>query len=112
MSLPVFNQKERNVITLVLLILLGGIIVYAVRGIIGALLGTVVLYTLFRPLNSWLVLRLKWRRSLAAVLIIVLSFVIIVITFLGIGTLLATRVAAAAKYSACITYTVAYITYA
>jgi len=106
MSLPVFNQKERNVITLVLLILLGGIIVYAVRGIIGALLGTVVLYTLFRPLNSWLVLRLKWRRSLAAVLIIVLSFVIIVIPFLGIGALLATRVAEALKNPAWITNTV------
>src|SRR5690606_26678381 len=106
MSLPVFNQKERNVITLVLLILLGGIMVYAVRGLIAALLGTVVLYTLFRPLNSWLVLRLKWRRSLAAVLIIVLSFVIIVIPFLGIGALLATRVAEALKNPAWITNTV------
>ncbi|WP_379023229.1 AI-2E family transporter [Parapedobacter deserti] len=87
-----FNQKERNIITLVLLILLGATIAYAVRGIIGALLGTMVMYTIFRPLNIWMVERLKWRRSIAAVTIMVISFVIIVLPFLGIGTMLTNKI--------------------
>lgn len=92
MSYSIFTQKERNVITLVLLLLLGAVIAYAVRGIIGALLGTMVMYTIFRPLNIWLVERLKWRRSLAAVFIIIISFLIIVLPFLGIGTMLTNKI--------------------
>ncbi|PPK99469.1 AI-2E family transporter [Parapedobacter indicus] len=92
MSHSVFTQKERNIITLVLLLLLGVVIAYAVRGIIGALLGTMVMYTIFRPLNSWLVERLKWRRPLAAVFIIIISFLIIVLPFLGIGTMLTNKI--------------------
>lgn len=92
MSYSVFNQKERNIITLVLLILLGAVIAYAVRGIIGALLGTMVMYTLFRPVNSWMVERLKWRRPIAAVIIMVLSFIIIVLPVMGIGTMLTNKI--------------------
>jgi len=92
MSYSIFTPKERNIITLVLLLLLGAVIAYAVRGIIGALLGTMVMYTIFRPLNIWLVERLKWRRPLAAVCIIVISFLIIVLPFLGIGTMLTNKI--------------------
>lgn len=97
MSYSVFTPKERNVITLILLIFLGAVILYAVRGIIGALLGTIVLYTIFRPLNSWMVEHLRWRRPLAAISIMVASFVIIVLPFLGIGTLLTNRAIALLK---------------
>ena len=97
MSYSVFTPKERNIITLVLLILLGAVIAFAVRGIIGALLGTMVMYTMFRPMNIWLVEKLKWRRPIAAVAIIVLSFVIIVLPFLGIGTMLTNKIVALIK---------------
>src|SRR5690606_10800708 len=92
MSYSVFTQKERNIITLILLILLGAVIAFAVRGIIGALLGTMVMYTIFRPMNIWLIEKLKWRRPIAAVVIIVLSFLIIVLPFLGIGTMLTNKI--------------------
>ncbi|SEL81467.1 AI-2E family transporter [Parapedobacter koreensis] len=97
MSYSVFNQKERNIITLVLLIVLGAVILYAVRGIIGALLGTMVMYTIFRPLNMWMVEHLKWRRPLVAVIIIVISFLIIVLPFLGIGTMLTNKIISLVK---------------
>jgi len=97
MPYSIFTPKERNIITLVLILFLGAVIAYAVRGIIGALLGTIVMYTVFRPLNIWLVERLKWRRPLAAVVIIVLSFVIIVLPFLGIGSMLTNKIVALAK---------------
>ncbi len=97
MSYSVFTQKERNLITLILLILLGAVIAYAVRGIIGALLGTMVMYTIFRPMNIWLVERLKWRRPIVAVVIIIVSFVIIVLPFLGIGTMLTNKIVGLVK---------------
>lgn len=97
MSYAVFTRKERNIITLILLILLGLVIAFAVRGIIGALLGTMVMYTIFRPMNIWLVEKLKWRRPIAAVVIIVISFLIIVLPFLGIGTMLTNKIVSLIK---------------
>lgn len=88
----IFTQKERNNITLIILIILALVLMYAVRGIIGALLGTLVMYTIFRPMNIWLVDRLRWKRPLSAVLVIVTSFLIIVLPFLGIGTMLTNKI--------------------
>lgn len=88
----IFTLKERNIITLIILILLSIIIVYAVRGIIGAILGTFVMYTMFRPMNIWLVEKLRWNASFSAVIIILLSFVIIVLPFLGIGSMLTKKI--------------------
>lgn len=87
----VFTQKERNTITLIILIILGCILIYAVRGIIGALLSTLVMYTIFRPVNIYLTERLRWRRPLAAVCIIVVSFFMIVLPFLGVGSMLVNK---------------------
>lgn len=84
----IFTKKERNTIILVLIILLGLFLVYAMRGITGAILGTIVMYTIFRPVNMWLVETRKWRRPLVAALIIFISFVIIVMPFLGLGKML------------------------
>lgn len=106
MPYAVFSQKERNIITLVLLVLLGLVIAYAVRGIIGALLGTMVMYTIFRPMNVWLVERLKWRRPIVAVIIIIVSFLIIVLPFLGIGTMLTNKIVSLIKNPDWITRTV------
>lgn len=92
MSNSIFNQKERNIITLIILIILALVLMYAVRGIIGALLGTLVMYTIFRPMNIWLVEKLRWKRPLSAVLVIATSFLIIVLPFLGIGTMLTNKI--------------------
>lgn len=84
----IFNEKERNRIILIIIILLGLVLVYAVKGIIGALLGTMIMYTLFRPMNMWMVERQKWNRPLAATLIIIFSFLVVVLPFLGLGKML------------------------
>jgi len=88
----VFTQVERNTITFSLLIVLSAVILFAVKSIIGALLGTFVMYTLFRPLNILMIEHWRWRRPLVAVLIIIISFVIIVLPFIGIGTMLTNKI--------------------
>ncbi|MDM1047813.1 AI-2E family transporter [Sphingobacterium hotanense] len=84
----VFSQKERNIIILLIVIILGGIILYATRGIFGAFLGTMVMYTLFRNLNIFLIEKWRWPKPLASVFIIILSIIIIVLPFVGIGKML------------------------
>ncbi len=85
---PVFSQKERNIIILIIIILLGAILAYAVRGIFGALLGTLVMYTLFRNLNIFLIERCKWPKSVSSISIIILSIFIVVIPFVGMVSML------------------------
>src|SRR5690606_41157707 len=84
----VFSQKERNVIILIIVIVLGGIILYATSGILGAFLGTMVMYTLFRNLNIFLIEKWHWPRPVSSILISILSIFIIVLRFLGVGKML------------------------
>lgn len=88
MENAVFSQKERNIIILIMVLVLGGILLYATRGLFGALLGTLLMYTLFRNVNIFLIERWKWPKPLSAIFIIVLSIFIIVLPFFGIGKML------------------------
>lgn len=88
MNNDVFTDKQRNIIVLVIIILLAAVLFYAVRNIFGALLGTMVMYTLFRPMNIWMVERRKWNRPMAAVIIIIISFLVIIVPFVGLGKML------------------------
>jgi predicted PurR-regulated permease PerM len=83
-----FSQKERNIIILIIIVVLGGVILYATSGIFGAFLGTMVMYTLFRNLNIFLIEKWNWPKPVSAVVIIVLSIFIIVLPFFGIGKML------------------------
>ncbi len=90
-SNPVFSQRERNIIILIIVIVLGAILLYALKGIYGAILGTLVMYTLFRKLNMFLIEKWRWPKPLSAVTIIILSIFIIVLPFAGIGTMLVNK---------------------
>ena len=87
----VFSQRERNIIILIIVIVLGGILLYALRGLYGAILGTMVMYTLFRNFNIFLIEKWRWPKSLSAVLIMIISIFIIVLPFVGIGTMLVNK---------------------
>src|SRR5690606_15018 len=88
MNNPVFSEKERNIIILIIVLVLGGILLYATRGILGAFLGSMVMYTLFRTTNIFLIEKWKWPKPLSAVVIIILSLFIIVLPYVGIGSML------------------------
>jgi len=92
MPIPLYNSKERNLLTLGILIVLGAFIVYSIRGIFGALLGTMVMYTIFRPILLHLILKWKWRRSVAAIFIILFSFLVIVVPILGVSSMVISKV--------------------
>lgn len=64
---------------------------YALKGIYGAILGTMVMYTLFRSLNIFLVEKWRWPKSVASISIIIVSIFIIVLPFVGIGSMLVNK---------------------
>lgn len=91
MGHQVFSQRERNIIILVIILVLGAILLYAMKGIFGAVLGTLVMYTLFRKLNVFFIEKWRWPKPLSSVVVIVLSIFIIVLPFAGIGSMLVNK---------------------
>ncbi|WP_140938035.1 AI-2E family transporter [Sphingobacterium lumbrici] len=91
MNNTVFSQKERNIIILIIVLFLGAILLYALKGIFSAILGTLVMYTLFRNLNRFLIEKWRWPKSFSSVFIILISLFIIVLPFVGIGSMLVNK---------------------
>jgi predicted PurR-regulated permease PerM len=91
--MSVFNYKQRNNIVLVIIIFLGCAIIYSLRTIFGAVLSTIILYTIFRPLFLILITKWKFKRWLASISIIAVSLVIIVLPFLALSLMVLNKIA-------------------
>lgn len=90
--MSIFNYKQRNNIILIIIILLGFLILYALQGIFGSLLSTLVLYTILRPLQIYLVENKSWRKSVAAVFLLVISLFFIVFPFYGLSSMVISKI--------------------
>jgi predicted PurR-regulated permease PerM len=77
--MPLYNATQRKNIFFVLILILGIFLLYSLKGIFTAILGAIVLYTLFKPMFIWLTERLRIRRSIASIVVILTSFLIIVL---------------------------------
>ncbi|MES2566598.1 MAG: AI-2E family transporter [Bacteroidota bacterium] len=74
---PAFNQKKN--IFLVIIILFGLLLVFSLKEYFTAFLGSVIFYVLFKNWMDKLVNKRKWKKSVAAILINVVSFFIILL---------------------------------
>jgi predicted PurR-regulated permease PerM len=83
--MSIFNYKQRNVIILVSIIVLGCFILYALSGFFSSILGAVVLFTIFRPFYLHMVEKKGWNRPAVALLIIFFSLMVIVLPFLALS---------------------------
>lgn len=90
--MSIYSKSQRDTIVLSLLLVLGAFILYSLRVLTGALLSTVVLYTIFRPLNIFLTQNWKINKSLSAVLIMLLSLGIIVMPFLTLSMMVVSKI--------------------
>ncbi len=88
--MSIFSDKQRNVIVLIVLISLAGVILYSLRELLAAFLGSVILYTLFKP--TFCYLTKKIGKISSAVTIIITSFIIIVIPFFTLSFMVVNRV--------------------
>jgi predicted PurR-regulated permease PerM len=91
--MSIFNYKQRNNIILVTIIVLGCFLLYALSSLFSAILGAIVLFTLFRPMYINLVEQRKWNKSAVALLIIFTSLVVIILPFLTLSFMLIGKIA-------------------
>jgi predicted PurR-regulated permease PerM len=83
--MSIFSYKQRNTIILVSIIVLGCFILYAISGLFSSVLGAIVLFTIFRPFYLYMVNKKNLNRSVAALIIIFISFIVIVLPFTALS---------------------------
>lgn len=88
-----YNLKQRTNIILGITILIGVLLLYSLKDLFGALLGAVVMYTIFRSFYNYLTQKKRISRVIATILILFISFFIIILPFF----ILISMVAAKAK---------------
>jgi predicted PurR-regulated permease PerM len=82
--MSVFNYKQRNNIVLAGIIILGCFLLYALSRLFSSILGAIVLYTIFRPVYLQFVEKKNWNKSLAAILIMLTSLILIIIPLMSL----------------------------
>jgi len=92
--MPIYKPSQRKNIVLGLVLLLGIFLFYSMLSILTALLGSIILYTLFRPLHVYLTKKRGIRKSFSAIIIIVLSFLIIVIPMIVLSWMIINKLIA------------------
>jgi predicted PurR-regulated permease PerM len=75
------NMKEKILQygALAVMIVLGLVIIYALKGFINAFLGAIIVYVLFRKFMIHLCEKRKWKRSWSALFIITSTFIIVLV---------------------------------
>ena len=91
--MSIFNYKQRNNIILVSIIILGCFLLYALSGLFSAILGAIVLFTIFRPVFLFLSVKKGWNKALVALMIIFSSLIVIVIPFLVLSFMIIGKIA-------------------
>lgn len=83
--------KQQNTVILVVILLLAAIVFVGLQTIFTGLLGAVIIYVLFRPLNRYLQEKRKWNPSFVSACILILSFLCIILPFLALIKMIADR---------------------
>ncbi len=87
-----YSLQQRNIIILCMLILLGATIFFGLNAIAQGLLGAIIIYIIFRPLNIYLQEKRNVNPALVAVMIMLLSIVCLVIPFFSLIQLMINKV--------------------
>lgn len=90
----------RQIFVLLLIILTGSLIFIEIRPYLTGVLGALTFYILLRNLMKKLTSNYKWKRSLAAITLLLGSFVIILIPLGGFGLILGNKILDVARNSA------------
>ena len=90
--MQIYTPQQRLALHISLILLLGCIILYGLMDYIPALIGSIILYVLFKKMNFFLTQRLKWRASVSAIAIIILSLFIIIIPLVTTTVMIAKKV--------------------
>ncbi len=90
--MSLFSYKQRNNITLIIIVALGCLIAYSLQGVFGSILSTLVLYTILRPSYLYLVEVKKWNSRATAIFVLLTSIVLLVLPFYGLSSMVLTKI--------------------
>jgi predicted PurR-regulated permease PerM len=91
--MSIFSYKQRNNITLLIIVALGCLIAYSLQGIFGSILSTLVLYTILRPGFIYLVEVRSWNKNFSAVLLLLLSIIVLILPFYALSSMVLEKIA-------------------
>lgn len=90
--MSVFSYKQRQNINLVIVIALGVLIAYSLKDIFSAILSTLVLYTIMRPVYIYLAEVKNWNKRIVAIMLITISIVLIILPFYALSSMVISKI--------------------
>ncbi|OWK72536.1 AI-2E family transporter [Pedobacter sp. AJM] len=90
--MSVFSYKQRQNINLVIIIALGVLIAYSLKDIFSAILSTLVLYTIMRPVYIYLAEVKNWNKRIVAIMLITISIVLIILPFYALSSMVISKI--------------------
>ena len=93
------NNMIRQVLLLLLIILLGVVLFLQLQSFIPALLGAYTLYVLLKKWMFILTGRYKWKKTLTAILLMLLSFVVILVPIALLINMMSSKINFAIEHS-------------
>jgi predicted PurR-regulated permease PerM len=91
--MSIFNYRQRNNIILIAIVVLACLLLYSLSSLFSAILGAIVLFTIFRPGYLYLTEKRNWGRAVTALMFILVSLVVIVIPFLSLSFMVIDKIA-------------------
>ncbi len=88
------SAKYKQVVALTAIVLLGGFLLFALSDFISAFLGAVIFFVICSPFMLYLVNKVKLKKSLAVMITLVLSFLVILIPVFILSYSLVSKVSA------------------
>lgn len=89
----IYTKTQSKLLAMGLIVVLGVFLFIFSLHILTALLSAVILYILFKPLFLYLVINRKINKSVSAVIVIMLSFLIIVLPLSGLSVMIINKIA-------------------
>ncbi len=88
-----FNLNQRTNIVLAITFLIGILLLYSLKDLFSAILGAVVMYTIFRSFYNYLTQKKRIGRFLSTTIILFISFFIIILPFFVLISMVANKAA-------------------
>ena len=95
----IYTPRQRHSLLIVVLVAMGGLVLFGLAGFISAFLGAGILYVALRPWFAALVHRRGWNRQLVTVLLLLFTIVALIIPFYALSTMLFNRLRNVGQYT-------------
>lgn len=97
--MQIYTPQQRLALHISLILILGSAIIYGILEYIPALIGSLILYVLFRKMYKYLTFKRGWKANHSAMFIIVLSLFIIIIPLITTSIMIARKIIFYASYT-------------